>query len=249
MSEIHSMMLKRRQAIPETVQMNLTTGAVDVVVRQHARAKHYRLSLHPKKGVVLTVPKRGNWRDAQDFLSRHQTWLNERMDQIAPPTLLAPDMSVPLRGVPHQLARTGNLRGLVELDETNSQINVPGAPDHFARKLGDWLKAQARQDLEKQVQFHAARLELSPKGITIRDQTSRWGSCSSSGQLNFSWRLVLAPPYVLDYVAAHEVAHLREMNHSARFWRTVKETLPDMDRGHDWLKVHGRELMRFQIKG
>lgn len=241
------MMLKRRQAIPEKLQIDLAAGAVNVVVSQNARAKHYRLSLHPKKGVVLTVPKRGNWRDAQDFLHRHQDWLNQRIDQIEAPTLIVPEMDLPLRGTLHNLVRTGQLRGLVQHDPVTQRIEVPGAPEHFARKLGDWLKNQARQDLEQQVQIHARRLNLAPKGITIRDQTSRWGSCSSSGQLNFSWRLVLAPPYVLDYVAAHEVAHLREMNHSPRFWRTVKETLPDMKRGHDWLKVHGRELMRYQI--
>ncbi|AVX02716.1 hypothetical protein MXMO3_00168 [Maritalea myrionectae] len=241
------MMLKRRAAIPEKLQIDLATGALEIVVSQNARAKHYRLSLHPKKGVVLTVPKRGNWRDAQNFVHRHHDWLSDRLDQIQSPAILAPGMALPLRGEPHHLMSTGNLRGLVAQDTCNQQIAVPGAPEHFARKLGDWLKAEARRDLSIQVAAHAERLSLSPKGITIRDQTSRWGSCSSSGQLNFSWRLVLAPPFVLDYVAAHEVAHLREMNHSPRFWRTVKETLPDMKRGHDWLKVHGRDLMRYQI--
>lgn len=247
MREIQIMMLKRRQAIPDRLTLDLTAGSVDVLVRQNARAKHYRLSLHPKHGPTLTVPKRGNWPDAQDFLRRHHDWLNQRMDKIALPRLVEPDMALPLRGVPHILGRTEQLRGLVQIDDELQRIDVPGAPEHFARKLGDWLKAQARQDLEQQVQLHAARLKLSPKGITIRDQTSRWGSCSSSGQLNFSWRLVLAPPFVLDYVAAHEVAHLREMNHSPRFWRAVKETLPDMKLGHDWLKENGRELMRYQI--
>ncbi|MBI4046492.1 MAG: M48 family metallopeptidase, partial [Devosia nanyangense] len=84
--------------------------------------------------------------------------------------------------------------------------------------------------------------------ISMRSQSTRWGSCSSSGRLNFNWRLVLAPDYVLDYVAAHEVAHLVEMNHSPAFWATVKRTLPDMARGRAWLKAHGRELMAYGVE-
>ena len=91
--------------------------------------------------------------------------------------------------------------------------------------------------------MHAARLGVTVKSIRMRSQSTRWGSCSSSGTINYNWRLIMAPPFVLDYVAAHEVAHLVEMNHSAAFWATVKRTLPDMERGRAWLKAHGRALM------
>ena len=82
--------------------------------------------------------------------------------------------------------------------------------------------------------------------VRLRSQSSRWGSCSSTGNINYNWRLILAPPHVLDYVAAHEVAHLVEMNHSPAFWATVERALPDMDRGRAWLKAHGRDLMAWQ---
>ena len=82
----------------------------------------------------------------------------------------------------------------------------------------------------------------------MRSQSTRWGSCSTTGRLNFNWRLVLAPPFVLDYVAAHEVAHLVEMNHSDAFWRVVEKTLPDMERGREWLRVNGRELMVYGLE-
>ncbi len=82
--------------------------------------------------------------------------------------------------------------------------------------------------------------------VRLRSQSSRWGSCSSTGAINYNWRLILAPPFVLDYVAAHEVAHLIEMNHSAAFWAVVERTLPDMERGRAWLKSHGRDLMAWQ---
>ncbi|MEL7543611.1 MAG: M48 family metallopeptidase, partial [Pseudomonadota bacterium] len=103
-----------------------------------------------------------------------------------------------------------------------------------------------RQDLTERVAFHAARLGLTPKRITVRDQSSRWGSCSTTGALSFSWRLVLAPPNVLDYVAAHEVAHLREMNHSHRFWNLVRQTMPEMDAAKAWLRENGAHLHAYR---
>ncbi|HXF55674.1 MAG TPA: M48 family metallopeptidase, partial [Hyphomicrobiaceae bacterium] len=90
--------------------------------------------------------------------------------------------------------------------------------------------------------FHAANLKLKPKKIAVRDQSSRWGSCSTTGVLSFSWRLVLAPPYILDYVAAHEVAHLAEMNHGPRFWKLVERMVPRSGEAREWLRVYGMDL-------
>ncbi len=112
---------------------------------------------------------------------------------------------------------------------------------HFGRVV-DFLKKQARDDLLRAVGRHAAALGVQAKSITLRDTTSRWGSCSSSGALSFSWRIILAPPEVLDYLAAHEVAHLREMNHSPRFWKLVEETCPHTKTSKAWLKAHGSTL-------
>jgi len=125
-------------------------------------------------------------------------------------------------------------------------LRVPGDAAHQPRRLYDWLKREALSDLNRQSMVHAQRLGVSVKLVRLRSQTSRWGSCSSTGTINYNWRLILAPAHVLDYVAAHEVAHLVEMNHSAQFWATVVRTLPDMERGRAWLKAHGRELMAWQ---
>src|SRR5690606_2528149 len=100
-------------------------------------------------------------------------------------------------------------------------------------------------DLDAAVLRHAGNLGLRPKRIAVRDQTSRWGSCSTTGLLSFSWRLILAPPLVLDYVAAHEVAHLAEMNHGPRFWALVKKSMPRMEEAKEWLRVYGMDLHRF----
>jgi predicted metal-dependent hydrolase len=125
------------------------------------------------------------------------------------------------------------------------RICVSGGHLHGARRLSDWLRTEAKTDFTESVSRHAAHLGVRPKRITVRDQSSRWGSCSATGTLSFSWRLIFAPDFVLDYVAAHEVAHLREMNHGPRFWRLVRETMPDMQKARAWLKQRGAELHRF----
>jgi len=104
------------------------------------------------------------------------------------------------------------------------------------------LVSEARADLQDRVSWHSRNLQLKPRRIAVRDQTTRWGSCSSSGVLSFSWRLILAPTLVLDYVAAHEVAHLQEMNHGPRFWDLVRMTMPRMEEAQRWLKRHGGDL-------
>jgi hypothetical protein len=115
--------------------------------------------------------------------------------------------------------------------------------------LLDWFKRQAHADLKLRVDIHAKRLGLSPKRISVRDQSTRWGSCSSTGALSFSWRLILAPPFVLDYLAAHEVAHLQEMNHGPNFWALVARTMPRQGEARDWLHAHGSHLHAFGADG
>jgi predicted metal-dependent hydrolase len=138
-----------------------------------------------------------------------------------------------------------------EVDDTRDfpRICVSGGEAHGSRRLSDWLRAEAKADLAARVAHHAANLGVQPKRISIRDQSSRWGSCSTTGTISFSWRLIFAPSYVLDYVAAHEVAHLREMNHGPRFWRLVRDTMPDVQKARNWLKQKGTELHRFAISG
>ena len=150
--------------------------------------------------------------------------------------------------MPHRILHWSKLRGRTQamLDAAGAPvIAVCGEPPHLARRITEFLQAAARRNLTAAVARHALRLGRPSPPITIRDTQSRWGSCSSGGRLNFSWRLILAPPQVLDYLAAHEVAHLREMNHSARFWRLVRELCPGTDEAEAWLKRHGNGLHRF----
>ena len=147
-------------------------------------------------------------------------------------------------GVPHLIrGDAGRLRGLpARVDGT---ITVPGAPDHLPRRLTDFLKAEAKREIGTRARAKAARLDRPVAAVTLRDTRSRWGSCSGAGRLAFSWRLIMAPEFVLDYVVAHEVAHLREMNHGPRFWKLCKELSRSNNGARDWLEAHGTELYRY----
>lgn len=233
------------RSIPPSTQIMIGADPVTVSVRVNARARAYRLSVSPRGEPVLTVPRAGRWGEAQAFLERNRGWLANRLAKLATPYAIAPGGIVPLRGLPHVLVSLPSLRGLVQIVDGGAgpELHVPGGSEHMRRRLVDWLKAEARRDLEASCARHAKTLGVSVAGITMRDQSTRWGSCSSARTLNFNWRLVLAPDFVLDYVAAHEVAHIVEMNHRPAFWRTVAKTLPDYARGQSWLKANGSALM------
>ncbi len=135
-------------------------------------------------------------------------------------------------------------RGVVKVDSQRSVIEVPGEAAHVKRRLLDFLKAVAREELTRASERHAARMGVRYRRIIIRDQRSRWGSCSAKGDLSYSWRLILAPDYVLDYVAAHEVAHLKHLDHSPRFWRLVLTHCHGAAQAKNWLRTHGQEVHR-----
>jgi hypothetical protein len=132
----------------------------------------------------------------------------------------------------------------VSVDPVRGLIHVPGEREHVKRRLLDFLRAAAREDLARASERYAALMGVRFRRITIRDQRSRWGSCSASGDLSYSWRLILAPDYVLDYVAAHEVAHLRHLDHSPRFWRLVLTHCAGAGKAKNWLRAHGQEVHR-----
>jgi hypothetical protein len=206
-----------------------------------------------RRAVIVTMPSGVRLEEANRFLSRHLQWVREQLHEVPDARPFGHDMLVPLRGVLHRvqfndLAGVRASTGVVPSSRTVDGvplIRVGGRAEHAPRRLRDWLVAQARKDLSDRVEHHARRLGLSPKGVSVRDPVSRWGSCSSSGQLSFSWRLIMAPCHVLDYVAAHEVAHLKEMNHSRRFWSLVRKAYPDIEQAKSWLNSNGRELHAF----
>jgi predicted metal-dependent hydrolase len=219
-----------------------------VALKRVATSRRYTLRVRvASRDVLLTMPARGTLRQAREFAERHAAWIGVRLARLPKPVAFAPGEIAPLRGVDHLIAHRPGARGVVWL-ETGAEgplICVAGEAPHVGRRVADFLKREARRDLEAAVARHAAALQLKPRRLSLRDTTSRWGSCSSTASLNFSWRLILSPPFVLDYLAAHEVAHIRHMNHSPLFWALTRRLFPETDRAEAWLKAHGASLHRF----
>ena len=228
---------------PERLSISLQGRDLPVAVKRHAGAKRLILRLDARTGSpVVTLPRRTSLRDAQRFLERHAGWLEMQVgDQAATPLL--DGATIPVRGRPCRVVATGR-RGLVRhlTGEAGDRMEVPGAPEHLPRRVTDWLKREARVDLRSAVDRYAGRLGRSPPRLRVGDPKSRWGSCSSQGAIALSWRLVLAPPHVLAYVAAHEVAHLEEMNHGRSFWEIVRRLDPEFQASRRWLKANGAAL-------
>ncbi|MEL6946202.1 MAG: SprT family zinc-dependent metalloprotease [Pseudomonadota bacterium] len=228
--------------------LELDGRQVDVRIVENPRASRLTLRLVPaskrSESLKVTVPPGVPDGEVDRFLQKNRNWAAARLARLPDVTRIADGVIIPLRGVPHRIVHSGLGRGVVSIgmEEDGKVIRVFGDPKFLPRKVADFLKRQARQDLVKAVDHYAKALAVIPTSITLRDTTSRWGSCSSSGALNFSWRIILAPPEVLHYLAAHEVAHLREMNHSDRFWALVKQVCPDMDAHKAWLRAHGQTL-------
>lgn len=221
-----------------------------VEVRRHPGARRLTLRVsRTRRAVIVTLPLQCDLDEAGSFISRHIDWVRERLDNLPDPVPFAHGQAMPLRGEPHEIVFTGCTRSRVVQvlrgEGARPQIRVPGPRDSAARRLRSWLIEEAKRDLDKRVAVHAKRLEVSAKRIAVRDQSSRWGSCSTTRVLSFSWRLLMAPPAILDYVAAHEVAHLAEMNHGPRFWALVRKALPDFETSKRWLQVYGTDLHRY----
>ncbi len=244
-------LLYRRPAEPKTLLVKHGSQIFSVRLRRHRRARRYTLRIHPSdREAILTMPPRGNLADAKDFAHRHGAWIAARLGRLPKAAPFQHGTVIPLRGVPHRIVHRAVSRGTVWLETRDSGekiICVAGDEDFIDRRVHDFLKREARKDLQKASAHYAAQLGVKVKRISIRDQSSRWGSCTSAGSLSYSWRLILAPPFVLDYLAAHEVAHLVEMNHSAKFWRVVGRVCGAVDRAKAWLDTHGNDLHRYGI--
>ena len=242
-------LLYRRTSEPQTIEIIFDGTAYAVRVRRHRQARRYTLRVQATtREVILTIPTRGSLKEARGFAQQHGGWIAARLGRLAAAVPFADGVVVPLRGEPHRIAHRHAARGSVwtEIDGNGERLLcVAGYAPHLARRVGDFLRREARRDLEAASLRYAGELGLAVRRVTVRDQASRWGSCSTTGMLSYSWRLVLAPSYVLHYLAAHEVAHLVEMNHSAKFWRVVRRICPDHERAKAWLDVHGTDLHRY----
>ena len=242
-------LLYRRPTEPQAIQVVFDQSVYLVRLRRHRQARRYTLRIQAAtREVVLTMPPRGCLKEAKSFAEKHGGWIAARLHRLPEAAPFAHGTVVPLRGQPHRIVHRRGVRGTVwiEIGEDGGRsLCVAGQAEHVDRRVNDFLRREARSDLDAASRAAAATLGVRLRRVSVRDQSSRWGSCSTTGVLSYSWRLILAPSFVLDYLVAHEVAQLVEMNHSARFWRLVDRLCPHVRRARTWLDMHGTDLHRY----
>lgn len=221
---------------------------VDVTLRRTARARRFSLRVSRLDGkVTLSLPLRARETEALEFLRAQEGWLRNALARLPQSAFVGLGAKIPVEG---QLLRLVAGQGRSIRAEADCLL-VPGDPALAGARVQAWLKALARDRLVAASDHYAGLIGRKVSRITLHDTRSRWGSCTADGALMYSWRLVMAPPVVLRYVAAHEVAHLLEMNHSARFWAVVERMYPGWQAQRQWLHSHGGQLhgLRFTAAG
>lgn len=218
-----------------------------VTIRVSRRARRILLRVRAsEREVELVLPRGVSKKLGLGFLMAKRGWVAARLDAVPRPVPFAEGVIIPVLGVPHRICRVGNPKGgpgapLVAIGD--GEIRVRGDAAEIARPVRDHLVALARAEAVRRARACAARLGRPVARIGVRDTRSRWGSCSAAGNLSFCWRLVLAPESVFDYVVAHEVAHLAEMNHGPHFWQLVDRLHPGKSAARAWLRAHRAELL------
>jgi len=245
-------LLYRRPAEPRAIEVVFDRSVYLVQLRRHRQARRYTLRIQATtREVILTIPPRGSLKEAGEFAQQHGGWIAARLGRLPEAAPFADGAVLPLRGQRHRIVHRRGMRGTVWTEvgaDGERLLCVAGEAPHIDRRVGDYLRREARRELEAASRRYAAALGVGVKRVSVRDQSSRWGSCSTTGMLSFSWRLILAPSAVLTYLAAHEVAHLIEMNHSPRFWRVVARVCPSVERAKKWLDTYGNDLHRYGIE-
>jgi hypothetical protein len=215
-----------------------------LTLRRNPRARRMILRLDKgEDGAVVTVPRGVAIADALAFAAAKRAWIARRLDAVPARVPFVDGAKVPLQGRNRTIRHEGSGKGAVR--GAGDEIWVRGAPARVPALVTMWLKCEARRAILARVEPACRRLGKPAGRVVLRDPRTRWGSCAASGNLSFSWRLIMAPAFVLDYVVAHEVTHLAQANHGAGFWRLVETLCDDVGKARDWLRVQGRSLHRF----
>ncbi|HEY4113457.1 MAG TPA: SprT family zinc-dependent metalloprotease [Rhizomicrobium sp.] len=239
---------KRGPQLAKRELLRIDGESVPVTLKTNPRARRLIVKVHPSTGEVTVVaPSKRSLDHAMKFARGESEWIAERLAQVPAAVPLGLGAKILYRGEEHVVRRGEGRRtpAWIDHEDGNRIVRVTGQSEHAARRVLDFLKREAKKTLEARAFEMAGYLGTAPKHITVRDTASRWGSCSTAKSLSFSWRLILAPPFVLDYVVAHEVAHMREMNHGPRFWRLVGELIYNPERPQVWLRENGSLLHRY----
>jgi len=206
-------------------------------IKRVPNAKRMKLRVSASREVTLVLPKRISLKKGLVFLEQEKLWIAEQVAKIQPSIAFEDGVIIPIQGKNYQIFHAPNRRGLVWVE--GEKMIVAGKSEHVSRRVKNWILQEVKSVISEKAYAFAEEIQVEVRRIAIKDQKSRWGSCSSRGNLNFSWRLLLMPEGVLDYVVAHEVAHLRHMNHSPEFWALVQKMHPEMEQSKQWLKQKG----------
>jgi hypothetical protein len=226
---------------PRTGAVQIGHRTVPLLFVPHPRARRYLLRLRADGVARVTVPRRGSISAAKAFVARNLAWLEQQFQRQAaqPQTAVAWRVGTELlfRGVPTRIeAETGWLRfGTERIKPAELAADLRPALQTHLRRL-------ARRELPARVREMAAPHQIAVNRITIRNQKTRWGSCSRRGTISLNWRLIQAPDFVRDYIIWHELAHRRHMNHSPKFWQEVAQLCPEYRVAETWLKQHAKLL-------
>jgi len=218
-------------------------GHVSIRVSSRARRIALRVDAAERK-VELVLPPGVPTSQGLRFLAAKRGWIAARLAALPRPVPFAEGVIVPVLGIPHRIRRE-DAAAAPPVAIRNGEIRVGGDPVHVERRVRDHLVAMARSEFARRARPLAARIGRKVTRVNVRDTKSRWGSCSGQGNLSFSWRLIFAPEWVIDYVVAHEVAHLAEMNHGPRFWRLVESLSSESTAARIWLKRHRSRLFSY----
>jgi len=224
--------------------VNIEKRRIPLRIRWNPRARKMILRVDGKiNGGVITLPMWINEREALLMVREKSSWLLNKLDKIPTKIRFEKGAQIPVLGTYHNIFHDPDQKGITI--KNDNQIWLGGHPEHLSRRLGDWLRREAKNIIRSKAIEMAERLNKKIGRITIRDTRSRWGSCSPSGNLSFCWRLILAPEWVLNYVIAHEVSHLLHMNHSPEFWQTVTDFNVRVDAARVWLNKNTEQLRRY----
>lgn len=237
--------LPRAEPQPEQLPIVHGDDTLSVAFVRSRRARRVSLRCDAaRRQVVLTAPLRVPLETAHGFAQAHAAWIATRLKRLPERQPFVDGAELPYFGSPHRIRHRPDSRGTVWRE--GSEIHVAGHAEHLPRRLRDWLTAELRRELVPLVHAKAQSVERRVRRITIRDNRSRWGSCGPDASLTFSWRLVFTPPEVVDYLVAHEVAHLVHLNHGPRFWALARKlTAGPLEPPHLWLRRNADLLLQY----
>jgi predicted metal-dependent hydrolase len=224
--------------------LRLAGREIPLKVARHAQARHISLRVDGAAGAVrLILPRRAALREGLEFAEYKSAWLLDQLDALPARIPFGDGAVVPILGQDHVIRH--DREGRRGVWRAKGVVWASGHAEHLPRRIADFLKAEARRELAARARSKAAKIQETVHRVSVRETRTRWGSCGSDGTLNFCWRLILTPVEVLDYVVAHEVAHLKHMNHGPRFWELTERLTVNAAEARAWLRQHGDRVLRY----